>query len=203
MSKQHNYQPAPGRCDDLKPGECLTPFQRKLLQKSLQDDLPEQYRQRIEIMLLADEGKTQTQICKALGCSQGTAARWILKARSGQAHNWQDSPIGRPKSVNEQCLERLRELVSQSPREFGYSFQCWTAQCLNKHLAEEFDVKVTAHHINRLLKQLGLSTRPKTAIDESATNQTGTGNSSIVIRDLLSSSSPDSPFSLWPFTSIR
>ncbi|MCL2934380.1 MAG: helix-turn-helix domain-containing protein, partial [Trichodesmium sp. MAG_R03] len=59
-------------------GNCLTSFQRKLLEKNLDDKLTRQYRQRIEIMLLADEGKTQTQICKAIGCSLATARHWML-----------------------------------------------------------------------------------------------------------------------------
>jgi putative transposase len=39
-----------------KQGQYLTPFQRKLLQKSIQTDLRPEYRRRIEIMLLADIG---------------------------------------------------------------------------------------------------------------------------------------------------
>ncbi len=183
--------------DHQSPGG-LTPFQRKLLQKSLQDNLSEQYRQRIEIMLLADEGKTQTQICKALGCSQGTARHWIFMAQAGLAHNWDDNLIGRPKSVNEQYLERLKELVSQSPKEFGYSFQRWTAQWLSKHLAKEFGIEVSDRHINRLLKDMGLSTRPKpTPVEETAPNA-----NRLTIRDLTETSVSASP-EFWPFNSIR
>ncbi|NJO94505.1 MAG: helix-turn-helix domain-containing protein, partial [Hydrococcus sp. RM1_1_31] len=141
--------------------KCLTSFQQKLLQKSLEENLPEKYHQRIQIMLLANEGKTQAEICQMLGCCPATARHWILMARSGQAHNWQDSPLGRPQAVNDQYLERLRELASQSPRDYGYSFRRWTAQWLSKHLAKEFHVEVSDRHINRLLKQMGLSTRPK------------------------------------------
>jgi hypothetical protein len=54
-----------------KQGQCLTPFQRKLLLKSLQTDLRPEYRRRIEIMLLADTGQSQAQICKALGVFSG------------------------------------------------------------------------------------------------------------------------------------
>lgn len=82
-----------------KPDQYLTPKARKLLQKSLQSDLPEQYRQRIKIMLLADSSKSQAQICQALRCSQGTARYWITLARSGSAHNWNASPIGRSKTI--------------------------------------------------------------------------------------------------------
>ena len=186
----------------MEQGQYLPPFQRKLLHKSMQADLRPEYRRRIEIMLLADAGQSQAQICKALGCSQETARYWIVMAQSGQAHNWNDYIIGRPKTVNEQYLDRLKELVSHSPREYGYPFQRWTAQWLSKHLAKELGIDISNCHINRLLKQMGLSTRPKPVKDESATNQTGTGNFSLVIGDLTSASPPESS-ELWSFNSIR
>ncbi len=166
-------------------GKCLTSFQRKLLEKNLDDKLPWQYRQRIEIMLLADEGQTQGKICKAIGCSPGTARHWILVAKSGQAHQWNNHPIGRPQEVNEQYLERLKELVNNSPKEFGYVFQRWTASWLSKHLAKEFGTQLSDRHINRLLKQMGLSTRPKPRKAEEMSGQDINGKN-IVIRDLNS-----------------
>lgn len=108
-------------------GKYLTPFQRKLLQKNLQEDLPESYQQRIQIILLADMGKSQTEICQTLGCSPATVRHWTHIARAGMAHQWQDCPIGRPITVNEEYLKRLQELVSHSPSDYGYSFRRWTA----------------------------------------------------------------------------
>jgi transposase len=142
-------------------GKFLTPFQRKLLQKSLQENYPDSYRQRIEIMLLADDGKTQTEICQILGCSAATVRHWMHIARMGMAHQWQDCPIGRPKVINDQYLERLQELLHSSPRDHGYSFRRWTTNWLQKHLAKEFGIEVSDRHIKRLLKQLGLSTIQK------------------------------------------
>ncbi len=169
----------------------LTCFQRKLLQKNLDDDLPKQYRQRIEIMLMADEGHTQAQICKTLGCSPGTARHWILMAQSGQAHKWKESRIGRPQTINEQYLERLKELVSQSPKAFGYVFRRWTANWLSRHLAQEFGIKLSERHINRLLKQMGLSTKPKSTQTEDITAQNNSRNG-ITIGDLASDSTVES-----------
>ena len=162
--------------------QLLTSFQRRLLENNLQDNISEQYRQRIQIMLLANEGKTQSQICDALGCSQGTARHWILMARTGQAHRWQEMPIGRPKAVTDQYLERLKGLVSNSPRMFGYPFRRWTGKWLSKHLSQEFGIEVSDRHINRLLKQMGLSTRPQAAQPDPSK---GTGEH-ILIRDLTS-----------------
>lgn len=146
---------------NIKTSKFLTPFQRKVLLKNLQANLQPEYRRRIEIMLLADQGKSQTQICKILGCSCHMARYWVGIAKAGLAHQWQEQPIGRPKSVNEQYLDRLKELVSHSPRQYGYPFQSWTAQWLSKHLVSELGIEITERHVSRLLKKMGLSTQQK------------------------------------------
>ncbi|WP_310487468.1 hypothetical protein [Chamaesiphon sp. VAR_69_metabat_338] len=129
----------------------LTQFQRQLLEKQLSIEVIPEYRQRIEIMLLADESKTQTQICRMLSCSPLTARHWIFVAKSGQAHNWQTQPIGRPKTVTSDYLNRLKQLVITNPKDLGYPFSRWTGQWLSNHLCQEFDIGLSARHINRLI----------------------------------------------------
>jgi transposase len=141
----------------------LTPFQRKVLLKNLQNNSQPEYRRRIEIMLLADMGKSQTHICEMIGCSQEMARYWIGIAEAGMAHKWNQRPLGRPKIVNDEYIERLKELVNCSPREYGYAFGDWTAQWLSKHLAKELGIQISDRHINRLLKQMGLSTKRKSS----------------------------------------
>ncbi len=175
----------------------LTPFQHKALIKHLQANLQPEYRRRIEIMLLADMGKSQTQICEILGCSQEMARYWIGVAQSGLAHKWNERPIGRPKTVNHQYIERLKELVSHSPREYGYAFGYWTAQWLSKHLATEFSIEISDRHINRLLKQMGLSTKRKSS---SVPKTDQTQDNGITICDLQSNSQPN--FS-WSFNLMQ
>ncbi|WP_299411159.1 helix-turn-helix domain-containing protein [Acaryochloris sp. IP29b_bin.148] len=140
-------------------GQCLTSSQHKFLLESLETDLRSEYQRRIEIMLLADQGKSQAQICDELGCSQETARHWITMARMGQAHQWNKQPMGRPKVINEEYLHCLRKLASQSPRTFGYPFQHWTGHWLSKHLEKESGIKISACHVNRLLKSQGISKR--------------------------------------------
>ena len=181
---------------DTPKGKFLTPFQRKLLQKSLQEDLPESYRQRIEIMLLADEGKSQAEICQTLGCCPATARHWMHVARAEMAHQWHDCPIGRPKAVNDQYLERLKELVSHSPRDYGYPFGRWTGQWLSKHLAKELGIEVSDRNVNLLLKKMGLSTRPKSDSAPEIADLETTKSSRITIGDLQSSSESELPWSL-------
>ncbi len=173
----------------------LSPFQQKLLTEKLKTNLRAEYRRRIEIMLLADKGYSQTQICAALNCSHETARYWTHIAVSGDAHKWKDLPIGRPRTVNEKYMNRLRDLVSQSPRDFGYGFRRWTANWLSKHLAKELGIEVSERHVNRLLKQMGLSTR-KTKPEADSTPKTtkqklnSRKRSNIVIRNLKGDKQP-------------
>ncbi|WP_017652219.1 helix-turn-helix domain-containing protein [Fortiea contorta] len=172
---------------ELQTSKFLTPFQRKALLKTLQTNLQPEYQRRIEIMLLADMGKTQAQICESLGCSQEMARYWIGIAEAGLAHKWNERPIGRPKIVNHQYIERLKELVNHSPRDYGYAFGYWTAQWLSKHLANEFGIAISDRHVNRLLKQMGLSTKRKNLSPPETDNLKDTA---ITIGDLKSNSEP-------------
>lgn len=150
-----------------KSGKYLTIFQRKILQKSLQaGSIPTKYRQRIQIMLMADEGKTQAQISQILNCSVITVKYWTMFASAGKAHQWQSHPLGRPKSVSAEYLERLKELVDQSPQsvkipgeKYTYPYQRWTAKKLGEHLAKELGISISDRHVRRLLKEMGLSTK--------------------------------------------
>lgn len=179
-------------------GRFLSIFQRKHLEKNLKKDLPKRYYQRIKIMLLADEGKTQTQICAELGCSQSTARHWIATAKSGQAHQWSNNTIGRPQAISDECLQRLRELVSQSPREvkvpdrdFTYSTRQWTAKKLSEHIFAELGIKISDRHINRLLKKMGLSTRKKPSKSQNNENK-NSSNNGIFITDIKPAMPPKS-----------
>ncbi|MFM7448236.1 MAG: transposase [Leptolyngbyaceae cyanobacterium] len=162
--------------------------------KQLHSGLRSEYQRRIEIMLLADAGKSQAQICEALNCSSETARYWIQMAQVGMAHRWDDRPMGRPKAIDQRHLDRLRELVEMHPKELGFPFQRWTAQWLSKQLFKEFGVQVSDRHVNRLLMQMGLSTRsskgkvtPDAVIDH---------NSRITINDLQETTSPKLLWSL-------
>jgi Winged helix-turn helix len=71
--------------------------------------------------------------------------------------------------------------------------QRWTAKQLSEQLAKGFGVKITDQHINRLLKQMGLSTRQK-ASNSKDTNDPILTSKSILITDIQSENNiPDSP----------
>jgi transposase len=160
--------------------QCLSDFQRKQLQKSFQDkNLSQLHRQGILIMLLADDGKSQAEICTELGCSAATASRWILLAKSGNAHKWREHRRGRRKTLQDEHLERLQELASCSPRDYGYAFNRWTGAWLAKHLAKEFGIEITPQHVNRLLKNLTFQAKEQSKTQVKSTSR-------LIVRDLPS-----------------
>jgi|GEM_PF-1146142 transposase len=172
-------------------GNFLTDSQREMLLESLQEDCPESQRQRIQIMLLVDEGITQAEICQILGCCPATARHWIHIARQGMVHQWQDCPIGRPKLVSNEYLQRLKELFYSNPRGYGYGSQHWTLNWLQKHLCEEFGFKVSDRHFKRLLKQMGLSTRRKSS-HNGQNSPKSAAEPKIAIADLKKANTADS-----------
>lgn len=175
----------------VKQGKYLTPFQRKLLEKSLQTkDLRSEYQCRIKVMLLADEGLSKAKISETLKCTAETARYWMGQARAGQAHNWQDCPRGRPKTINAEYLALLRKLVKSSPRDYGYPFERWTGQWLSKHLKKELDIELSSRHVNRLLNKMGLSTRARANANNS--QDSSSTESNITLRELSSASLPAS-----------
>jgi transposase len=173
-------------------GIYLTPFQRKFLQENIKEELPNTHRQRLEIMLLTDNGKTQAEICRILGCSTATASRWIQLTKAGLAHKYLDCPVGRPKIVTDEYIESLRVLLQNSPRDHGYPFKTWTISWLSKHLAKEMGIEVSVSHLKRVMRDLGLSTRSKVPQEKCSLSSTN-----ILIADLPDTSdySPDEKIS--------
>ena len=117
------------------------------------------YRRRLEIVIRTHLGQSQAEICSALGCSKDTARHWMMMAKNKGLSSWYENPLGRPKRVDDRYKQRLAELVTSSPKEHGYGFSKWTAKWLSKHLARELGIEISDRHVNRLLKQMGLSTR--------------------------------------------
>lgn len=141
------------------------------------------YRRRLEIVVRTHLGQSQAEICSALGCSKDTARHWMMMAKNEGFSSWCEHPLGRPKRVDDRYRQRLVELVTSSPKNHGYHFSRWTAGWLSKHLANELGIEISDRHVNRLLKQMGLSTR------KSGQSQPVIKGQTITIGDLNTSSS--------------
>jgi transposase len=120
------------------------------------------------------------------------------KKKTAKTLAWEMQPIGRPKVITDEYVTYLRNLVQQSPQAYGYPFKRWTAAWLRCHLAKELDIEVSDRHINRLLQQMGLSTRTANATPEP--DREPARSTQILICDLNPSAVPE--FN-WPFIERR
>ncbi len=163
----------------------------KLLPEKLPADItPEAFR-RLEIILRAQLGQSQSKICRAVGCAKETARYWMKVSQTEAIGSWTENHVGRPRVVNDLYLESLRELVSHSPQKYGYSFKRWTAGWLSKHLAQELGIEISDRHVNRLLKQMGLSTRGNSSPQNGKTTKKTTITIEDINPSLLSQSQSD------------
>jgi transposase len=183
-----------GKTDIKRVGDIST-LLAEIIPEDGSANLDARQRRRLEIAIRAQIGQSQTEICAALGCSKDTARYWMAIAQTEKANSWQTIAVGRPKRVNDEYLRRLKELVTNSPQDYGYAFQRWTAGWLSKHLAQEFDIEISERHINRLLKQMGLSTRTQS----DSTQKPVVKGLAITIDDLNPSLLSQSSDSLWSF----
>lgn len=166
----------------------LTDFQKKRLEQELtKPHLSSRDKTRIQIMLLCGQGKSQKQICNTLNCAPVTARTWIHVVKSDQAHRWRDfCQDGRPKTIEDHHRDRLIALFNQSPREVGFPFEKWTSTALKKQLLKEFEIEVSARHINRVLNEAGFSTRTQSKAEPDNAKPKISG-SKLVIQDLRDS----------------
>ncbi|MEY4520751.1 MAG: hypothetical protein RLZZ499_3351 [Cyanobacteriota bacterium] len=179
----------------------LTSVLTEILSEKSNKNLDHRHRRRLEIILRSHLGQSQVEICSALGCSKEMARYWMAIAKNPSSDSWQETCVGRPKRISDEYLQRLQELVTSSPKDHGYAFKRWTAKCLSQHLAGELGIEISDRHVNRLLKQMGLSTKnsqhPASVVNESLSSTSKPGR--ITIQDLNPSACSQLNDSLWWF----
>ena len=137
----------------------LTKEQKKAMRKAMREDECPHFREHILIMLLANDGKTQSQIADFIGCSLRTVSHWFTH---GDPENLESFRDGRGQGNNQKAtpdyIDLLIEIVEKEPTELGYEFGRWTAQRLSEHLAKETGITLSSGQVKRLLKKKTIDT---------------------------------------------
>lgn len=165
----------------------LDPLLALWKEAQLNSDRPE-FRRRLEIMIRSKLGKSRQEICRELGCSPETARYWIAMSEMGKVDVWSSCPVGRPQKITADYLQRLQEVIGQNPQNFGYTFKKWTAKRLQKHLFKEIGIKISDRHINRLLKEMGVSSPYRVNSKKTSSEPSKSKALTISIQDLLPAS---------------
>jgi transposase len=81
---------------------------------------------------------------------------------------------GRPSKLGEADREAFQEVVHKPPSEAGYDQPAWTTELARQFLRETFDADYSRRHVQRLLKDAGLTSQsrgpqPSTAAEDERT----------------------------------
>jgi transposase len=99
----------------------LSQEQQKKLQKTLKEHQHPEIRERILILLLLNDGKTQKEIANFLGCSLRKIAYWCVHADPKNLESLKDERMsGNYHKATEEYIDLLLKVVDQDPEELGY-----------------------------------------------------------------------------------
>jgi transposase len=132
----------------------LTSEQVIRLQEALRESKQAHVRERILILLLQNDGKTQQNIANFIGCSPRTVAYWCIHGdpdNLDSLHNKREQENYR--KATPEYLKLLLETVEKEPSELGYEFGRWTGERLATYLAEKTGIHLSGSQVRRILKR--------------------------------------------------
>lgn len=137
----------------MDPNQNLSPEAKHHLQQQLKFHPHPDVRERILILLLRHQGRTQREIADLLGCSLRKVAYWSVHGDPGDLDSLVDKRMqGNYQKVTDAYLDRLFQVVSQKPQDLGYGFKTWSQQKLANHMEQETGIKLSASQLGRILR---------------------------------------------------
>jgi Transposase and inactivated derivatives len=130
----------------------LTSQQLKKLQTALRKSESPQFRERILMLLLMNDGKTYREISDFIGCSERTVVYWCVQ---GDPDNLESLRDGREQGNYQKAtliyIQLLMETIEKAPEELGYEFGRWTTARLATYLAEVTGIQLSGEQVRRIL----------------------------------------------------
>jgi transposase len=113
----------------------LTKQQLKKLQTALRESESPQFRERILMLLLMNDGKTYREISDFIGCSERTVVYWCVQGDPDNLESLRDGrEQGNYQKATPVYIQLLMKTIEKAPDELGYEFGRWTAARLATYL---------------------------------------------------------------------
>ena len=110
------------------------------------------------IAMLKQGKLSQSEIARRLRVSRQTVSRWWAEfAQGGRDALKRAGRAGRKPELGAANLERLQELLLQSPEALGYATPLWTCARVADLIRREFNVTYHPGHVWKVLDGLGWS----------------------------------------------
>jgi transposase len=132
----------------------LKPEQKEKLQKALKEEENSEIRERILVLLLLNDGKTQAEIADFLGCGTKKVSYWCVHGDAENLETLKDKRMkGNHIKATEEYIKILLETIEKTPEEMGYEFGRWTANRLATYLEKETGITLSSSQIRRILSR--------------------------------------------------
>lgn len=132
----------------------LTSEEKLELQRQLKFHEHPDIRERVLILLLRNDGRTQQEIADFLDCSLRKVAYWCMHADPSNLESLADERMkGNYHKATDEYINLLLEVIAKEPQELGYEFGNWTAQRLATYLEQETGIKLSGSQIRRILSK--------------------------------------------------
>lgn len=100
------------------------------------------------------QGSTPEEIASILQVQERSVWRWIARFRHRGWPGLEAAAIsGRPTRLNQAQQRQVLSWIDQSPGDFGFVGQRWTAKRLAKLITEHWNIHLHLHSLNRWLRQ--------------------------------------------------
>ncbi|MEK6298239.1 MAG: helix-turn-helix domain-containing protein, partial [Paraburkholderia tropica] len=103
-------------------------------------------------------GMSITRVSMELGLSPATARRYqTLFTAGGVAALMQLGDVGRRSRLSNEAQSRIVRAMKCPPRSYGFASESWTRDSVQEFIEREFGIRYSPSHINRLIRDLGLT----------------------------------------------
>lgn len=106
-----------------------------------------------------EAGADPREVSRMLGLHVNTVYKWVAAARAGGRDALDAKPVpGRPPLLTTEQQAQVVEWVTGSdPRQLSFGFALWTREMVGDLIARQFQVRMSASAIGRMLHRLGLT----------------------------------------------
>jgi len=113
---------------------------------------------RILALLRCSQGWSREEVADFLGVHPRTIRRWKTRLRcEGEAGLSNRHRCGRPPKLSAAQTEQVLDWIDQSPQDFGFITERWTAPRLAAVIHEVFGVALNHRYLNDWLRRHGIS----------------------------------------------
>jgi transposase len=136
----------------------LNKEQKEKLQKALKKEEHPDIRERILILLLLNDGKTQAEIADFIGGSYQKVSYWCIHGDPDNLESLKDERMkGNGRKATDEYIKKLLEIIDKSPTELGYEFGRWTSQRLATYLSKETGIELSSSQVRKVLVKKNMS----------------------------------------------